>query len=192
MSTPPVPAPFHVDEEGGVLDRLPDTIDRDSYTPALVGLVSNMLVWGGARVFSHTFGVGTNEWRIISALGNHPGSSASELCDVLGMNKSIASKSITTLLERRLITGKDGKRGSRLLFLTRTGVEMHIEMMPVAMERQRILHRHLDPEEILVLNKTLLKMLEAKDDLMRYEIEVLESPPMEGIGRPPGRRRGAE
>ncbi|GER23185.1 MarR family transcriptional regulator [Zafaria cholistanensis] len=177
MSNPTASTPQHVDDEGRVTDRLPDRIDRDSYTPALVGLVSNMLVWGGSRVFNHLFGVGTNEWRIISALGNHPGSSASELCEVLGINKSIASISINTLMERRLITGKDGKRGSRLLFLTQAGAEMHAQMMPVAMERQRILHRRLEPEEIRVLNNALRKMLDAKEDLIRYEAEVLASTP---------------
>jgi DNA-binding MarR family transcriptional regulator len=177
MSNQTASTPQHVDDEGRVIDRLPDTINRDSYTPALVGLVSNMLVWGGSRVLGHLFGVGTNEWRIISALGNHPGSSASELCEVLGINKSIASISINTLMERRLITGKDGKRGSRLLFLTQAGAEMHIQMMPVAMERQRILHRYLEPDEIQVLNNALLKMLDAKDDLIQYEAEMLASNP---------------
>jgi DNA-binding MarR family transcriptional regulator len=184
MSTPTASAPLHVDDEGRVLDRLPETIDRDSYTPALVGLVSNMLLWGGSRVFSHLFGLGTNEWRIISALGNHPGSSASELCEVLGINKSIASKAITVLTERRLIAAKDGRWNSRLLFLTPTGAEMHTRMMPVAMERQRLLHRRLDPEEIRVLNQVLLKMLDAKDDLIQYEAEMLASSPRTETGDP--------
>lgn len=157
-------------------DRLPNTIDRDSYTPALLSLLSNMMVWGGSRVFRHLGGVGTNEWRIISALGNHPGSTASDLCEVLGMNKSIASKSVNLLLTLEFIAQLDGPRGSRHLYLTDTGVALHDQLMPVAVKRQEILHRTLSPSESKQVNDLLVRMLKASEELQDYEREVLSSP----------------
>lgn len=150
-------------------DRLPRTIERDTYVPALLGLLNNVLVWGGARVFHALHGVGTNEWRIISALGNYPGSTASALCEVLGLNKSIASKSVNLLIEQGLVDHVGGKRGARYLFLTDAGVATHDAILPVALERQRILQGGLSPEQITTLNTLLLRMLDAAEELQRYE-----------------------
>lgn len=154
-------------------ERLPVTIDRDSYTPALLGLLNNVLVWGGSRVFHHLHGVGTNEWRIVSALGNHPGATARELCAILGINKSIASKSVNVLLARELIAQLDGPRGSRHLYLTESGIEVHDDFMPVAMRRQEILHETLTPAEIMQLNALLVKMVDASESMQQYESEIL-------------------
>lgn len=162
-------------ELGLCVDRLPDTIDRDTYTPALLGLLNNVLVWGGSRVFHHLHGVGTNEWRVISALGNHPGATAQELCETLGINKSIASKSVNLLLSRSLIDQLDGPRGSRHLFLTETGIAVHDDFMPVAMRRQAILHESLDDAEIAQLNALLVRMLDSSASMQAYEREILAS-----------------
>lgn len=161
---------------GLIVDKLPDTIVRDEYTPALLGLLNNLLVWGGSRVFHHLHGIGTNEWRIISALGNEPGSTAGEMCEVLGINKSIASKSVNLLLQRELIAQLDGPRGSRYLYLTPEGARVHDELMPVALRRQAILHEALSADEVRQLNTLLVRMLEAEASMHEYEREVTSGP----------------
>lgn len=158
---------------GLVVERLAETIDRDTYTPALLGLLNNVLVWGGSRVFHHLHGIGTNEWRVLSALANHPGSTAQELCAVLGINKSIVSKSVNLLLDRDLIADLDGPRGSRFLYLTSAGAQVHDDVMPIALERQAILHSALGDAEIAQLNELLVRMLAAGDELQAYERGVL-------------------
>ncbi|GGH49387.1 MarR family winged helix-turn-helix transcriptional regulator [Microbacterium album] len=163
--------------------RLPFTIDRDHYTPALIGLLSNILVWGSSRVFHHLHGVGSNEWRILSALGNWPGATAKELCEILGMNKSIASRSVNVLLQRELIGELGGARGSRHLFLTPAGVEVHDDFMPIAMRRMEILHGGLTPAEVEQLDALLVKMLESSGAMQEYEREVLASDPPTRRGR---------
>ena len=162
-------------ELGLVTEPLPHTIRRDEYTPALLGLLNNVLVWGGSRVFRRMHDVGTNEWRIISALGNHPGATAGELCDILGMNKSIASNSVNVLLRRRMIAHVDGPRGSRYLYLTPQGVATHEDFMPIALRRQEILHESLTKNEIAQLNALLLRMLSSSASMQAYERDILES-----------------
>ncbi|KRA25437.1 hypothetical protein ASD65_14160 [Microbacterium sp. Root61] len=160
-------------QQGLVTERLAHTIERDDYTPALLGLLSNVLVWGGSRVFHHLHGIGTNEWRIVSALGNHPGATSGELCDILGINKSIASKSVNVLLDRELIAQLNGPRGSRHLFLTAEGARIHDDLMPVALKRDEILRESLSPEETVELNRLLVRMLSSADAMQRYEADVL-------------------
>lgn len=161
-------------ELGLVTERLPHTIDRDRYTPALLGLLNNVLVWGGSRVFHHLHGIGTNEWRVVSALGNHPGATSGELCEILGINKSIASKSVNLLLGRELIAQLDGPRGSRHLYLTATGTRVHDDFMPIALRRQEILHESLTAEEVDLLDSLLVRMLDSSASMQRYEREILQ------------------
>ncbi|GAA1957874.1 MarR family winged helix-turn-helix transcriptional regulator [Microbacterium deminutum] len=160
-------------QRGFVTARLPHTIDRDDYTPALLALLSNVLVWGGSRVFHHVHGIGTNEWRIVSALGNHPGATSGELCVILGINKSIASRSVNVLLDRDLIAQLDGPRGSRHLYLTPAGARVHDDVMPIALRRQEILHQSLTADEVVQLNGMLVRMLDSADAMQRYENEIL-------------------
>lgn len=166
---------------GLVTTPLPNTIQRDEYTPALLGLLSNVLVWGGSRVLHHVHGVGTNEWRIISGLGNHPGATSGELCEILGMNKSIASKSVNVLLGRDLVAQINGPRGSRHLYLTLEGARVHDDLMPIALKRQEILHECLTPEEVVQLNSLLVRMLSSAEAMQRYEAEMLST---DGSGEP--------
>jgi hypothetical protein len=50
------------------------------------------------------------------------------------MNKAVVSKSVNTLIARELIVPADGKRGSRHLYLTRAGAQMHDRMKPISMQ----------------------------------------------------------
>ena len=159
--------------QGLVTEPLEQTVDRDSYTPALLSLLSNMLVWGGSRIFRHLHGLGTNEWRVLSALANRPGSTASDVSDVLGMNKAICSKSVNTLLDRELIAQLNGARGFRHLYLTPRGASVHDDCLAVALKRQEILLDPLSPAEVAQLNALLVRMLGSSASLERFEREVI-------------------
>lgn len=171
----PVPesAIAHAKAEGLVTEKLPHTIERDSFSPALLGLLNNVLVWGGSRVFNALHDVGANEWRILSALGNYPGATARDLCEILGINKSIASKSIGVLVAGGYVGQADGRRTSRHLFLTDRGAELHDAIMPIAVRRTEILQHRLSRTEVIELNRLLAKMLESAADLQEYERALL-------------------
>jgi DNA-binding MarR family transcriptional regulator len=148
-----------------VTEPLPQTIDPESFTPRLLALLSNALVWRESHQLRHRFALGTNEWRVISALALRPGSSATEVCDFLGMNKAIVSRSANILGERGLIALDDGPRGSRPMFLTRAGATMHDAMLPISLEGQDIILADLTREEIVLLNNLLQRMLKRTQDL---------------------------
>lgn len=161
-----VPRPTEIARQRDLsTEVLPTAIYRDDHTLALVGLLANNLVWGESKVFRRLFGLGTNEWRIISALSKYPGSTASELCEIFKVNKSIASKSITVLLDRNLVAGLDGPRRSRYLYLTQAGVEMHDKIAVEALRIQGVLHQDLTDDEIKLANSLLIRMLDASEAL---------------------------
>lgn len=159
--------------EDVVTEPLPDTIDPDHFTPRLLALVSNALVWRESHELRRRYGLGTNDWRVISTLAVNPGMAATDIAAYAALNKAVVSKSVATLLERRLIVLSDGPRGSRPMYLTRAGAEMHDLMLPISLRGQEIVLSHLDGDEIARLNDLLQRLLDETRALMTLESEAL-------------------
>lgn len=156
-----------------VTEPIPNSIDPDHFTPRLLALLSNALVWRESHELRRRFGLGTNDWRVISSLGLRPGMSATEIADFAAMNKAVVSKSVSVLTERRLIVLLEGPRGSRPMYLTRAGAEMHDLMLPISLRGQEIMLSHLAPQDITQLNDLLLAMLQETRALMTLESEAV-------------------
>jgi len=146
---------------------LNDVIDSENFTPRLLALLSNALVWRESRLLRQAFNLGTNDWRVISALSIRPGATSSDISEFVAMNKAVVSKSVNTLIARELIVPADGARGSRHLYLTRAGADMHDRMKPISLEGQEIVLADLSPEEVRQLNALLTRLLQKTPDLSR-------------------------
>ena len=144
---------------------MPVVIDSENFTPRLVSLLSNSLVWRESSVLRARFGLGTNDWRVISAIGIRPGMTASEISEFVAMNKAIVSKSVAVLTERRLIVQAEESGRSRRLFLTPAGAEMHDAMMPISMRGQEIILGGLSEDDVVQLNELLRRLLARVPDL---------------------------
>jgi DNA-binding MarR family transcriptional regulator len=146
---------------------LEGVIDTESFTPRLLHLISNALVWRESRMLRNAFNLGTNDWRVISALSIRPGATSTDISEFVAMNKAIVSKSVNTLIARELIVPADGKRGSRHLYLTRAGAEMHDRMKPLSLQGQEIVLSDLSDEEVAQLNALLHRLLKKTPELAR-------------------------
>src|SRR5690554_5859424 len=73
------------------------TIDAANYIPYHLSVVNNGLSWGASRLYLKMFGVGINEWRVLSALTNEPGIMASRIVEMVALNKSVISRSARAL-----------------------------------------------------------------------------------------------
>ena len=144
---------------------LPDVIDSENFTPRLLALLSNALVWRESRLLRQEFNLGTNDWRVISALSIRPGATSSDIAVFLAMNKAIVSKSVNTLIARDLIVPADGKRGSRHLYLTAAGADMHDRMKPISLQGQDIILSDLSADEVSQLNHLLTRLLQKMPEL---------------------------
>jgi DNA-binding MarR family transcriptional regulator len=167
---------MHRDEEvtvelppDAVAEPLPTGIDTNDFTPRLISLLSNSLVWRESRILRARFGLGTNDWRVLSALAVRPGVTASEISDFVAMNKAIISKSVGVLTQRRLIVAVEDTGRSRQLFLTTEGAEMHDAMLPISLRGQEIVLGDLDDEEVTQLNELLRRLLARAPELQAEE-----------------------
>lgn len=152
-----------------VTEPLPGGIDPENFTPRLISLLSNVLVGRESNEMRRRFQLGTNDWRVISALAIRPGSSASEMSDFLVLNKAIVSKSVNILLERGLVLLTAGPRGSHPLYLTQTGAKMHDAMLPISMHGQEAILANLSEADIRQLNDLLRHMLGQVRQLQAFE-----------------------
>jgi len=148
-----------------ITEPLPNVIDSDNFTPRLLALLSNALVWRESRLLRQAFKLGTNDWRVISALSIRPGATSTEISEFVAMNKAVVSKSVNTLIARGLIAPADGPRGSRPLYLTESGAEMHDRMLPISLRGQEIVLSDLTEQEVAQLNALLLRLLAKTPDL---------------------------
>lgn len=148
------------DPDDVVHEPLDVTIDPENFTPRLLALLTYALVWRESTELRRRFGLGTNDWRILSVLAMRPGVSATEVSEFIDVNKAIVSKSVNVLASRHLIVLSDGPRGSRPLYLTRAGAEMHDAMMPVSTAGQDAILEGMTSAEIDTLNGVLRGMLE--------------------------------
>ncbi|MEO8527814.1 MAG: helix-turn-helix domain-containing protein [Pseudolysinimonas sp.] len=140
---------------------LAETIDSEGFTPRLLALLSNALVWRESNELRRRFGLGTNDWRVISAIALRPGMPATEVSDFLAVNKAVVSKSVNTLTSRGLLVLMDGPRGSRPMYLTNAGAEMHGMMLPISMRGQDIILSGMSPRAVEDFNGLLRLMLES-------------------------------
>jgi DNA-binding MarR family transcriptional regulator len=140
-------------------EPLTTVIDSENFTPRLISLLSNSLVWRESRLLRARFGLGTNDWRVMSAVAHRPGVTASEISEFVAMNKAIVSKSVGVLTDRRLLVQAEDTGRSRQLFLTRAGAEMHDAMLPISLRGQEIILGDLTEDEVTRLNELLRRLL---------------------------------
>lgn len=133
------------------------TIDGDIYVPSLLNHLSNELSTGASRTYLKHFNIGINDWRVMSALVNHPRATAKRVSEVLGMNKAIISRSVGVLESKKLLKVNVEIR-QRPLELTTKGYELHDRIIEVALERERRLMHGFSAKEIAQLLDYLRRM----------------------------------
>ncbi|WP_369137401.1 MarR family winged helix-turn-helix transcriptional regulator [Modestobacter versicolor] len=138
-------------------DAAPGALQTDQYAPAYLALVSNAMSWGTSALLRETFGIGLNDWRVIAALAMRPGLTSGGLTQLLGLTKSVVSRSTTYLAEEGLV-GSEESDGARCLYLTDQGLDLYDRVLPTALDRQETLFAGFTQEERSELMGYLLRM----------------------------------
>jgi len=129
-------------------------IDGANYLPSYFSHINNRLSSGASLLYLTLFGVGINEWRILSVLSNWPHSTAGVIGDTVGMHKGVVSRSLREMDTKGLVQ-IDSSSGQRLVALTEVGQRMHDEIAAIALERERLLLQGFSEAE----RQTLLGLL---------------------------------
>lgn len=133
------------------------SVQDERFAPYFLTVLSNKFFNGTSRVFRARFGVGLNEWRLLSALRNVPGNRAQRISKALGVSKSIISRSSRQMISSGLVTERL-RDGQRLLWLTDRGVELHDTIIQLALRREAALLDGFSEAELDTLFKLFRRM----------------------------------
>lgn len=149
-------------------------LDLDNYVPALITFVSNKLSAGASNTYRKLFDVGITEWRIIALLAIEPSIPANRICQVIGFDKALVSRSVQLMADRGIVSivpdDTDARR--KTIALTKAGNDLHDRIIQVALEREQLLLQDLAPEERLTLIRLLHRLHARVADVNAHQPEL--------------------
>ena len=119
----------------------PQTLKLEEFLPYRVSVLSNTISGIIAATYQDKFKLSVTEWRIMAVLGEYPSSSADEVSSTIHTEKSIISRSLKRLLERRFVQREVNTSDRRRQDLTLTGLgwDVYKQIVPVSYEYETAL-----------------------------------------------------
>lgn len=116
-----------------------DILTLERYLPYRLSILSNKVSGLIAETYRHKYALSITEWRIMAVLGEYPDVSADEVSSKTQIEKSMLSRAISKLLSRQLIGRSFDKNDRRrsILRLTKTGLSVYKELVPLSYEYER-------------------------------------------------------
>jgi len=148
--TPPTPGesrPFPED----------DILQRSTYVPHYLMVVTNGLVWHSSRLYVKQLGIGLNECRILTILADSGPLSAVQIAQILSINKGAVSRALQVLEEHGYIAaGAETYR--RRVELTAKSRPIHRQIVEIARAREALLLKGFSAAEKTELLEYLSRM----------------------------------
>jgi len=122
----------------------------NDFLPYLLSITSNAVSGRIALEYRQRFGLSVPEWRVMAVLGDSGPLTQRALTRLTIMDKVAVNRACKGLEERGLASRQPNTQDGRshLLELTESGVRMHDEIMPLALEMERRLFARFAPEEV--------------------------------------------
>jgi DNA-binding MarR family transcriptional regulator len=143
-------------------------IDGANYLPSYLSHINNRLSSGASQLYLRLFGIGINEWRILSVLSNWPHSTAGTIGETVGMHKTVVSRSLREMEDKGLVTIDSGG-ALRQMTLTPAGQRLHDRIVVIALERERLLIEGFSEAERKTLFGLLRRMLDNIEAVNAWE-----------------------
>lgn len=142
-------------------------IKIDRHATAQINMLANKLMLKSSTAYTHKFGIGMTEWRIISVLSGASDCSVQKISDILGLDKAAVSRTIKKLEEKKYIEINGHAEDKRIyvINLTQAGQKLYEVASDFAIEREKQLLEDLEEEEKDQLFN-ILKKLRNKVDQM--------------------------
>lgn len=107
-------------------------------------------------------GLSLSDWRVMTVVGSHPGTTASEVCARTGMDKMSVSRAIAALARKRRVLRKpdpnDGRR--TLLELSSAGQRLFDDISGGARLREQQLFGGISAQDQARLSETLDRLID--------------------------------
>jgi DNA-binding MarR family transcriptional regulator len=146
---------------------LGDGFHLEDFLPYRLSVSANRVSRLFARRFDEAFGLSIPEWRLLAVLGRVGSASPSAVGEMTAMDKVKVSRAAASLVARGLVRQTqdptDGR--ARVLRLTRKGVSVHQNLVPLARELETQIASGLSRTEWAALHKTLNRVIQHVEGL---------------------------
>ncbi|MEP2716875.1 MarR family winged helix-turn-helix transcriptional regulator [Pseudophaeobacter sp.] len=162
-NTPDLPDDmFLVTADGSADDPAAPTLSFRNSPVVLVSFAGNRFTREATRAYQAEFDIGVMDWRMLVMLTRSPGCSVAQAARLTGIDKAAVSRSLQRLEENGLaeaaVLGGDERRKS--WSLTPQGQDLHGQILPRALERQRDLLKGFSPQEVRAFTGYLQRFLD--------------------------------
>ncbi len=135
----------------------PSILTLERFLPYRLSILSNRISGIIAETYRDKFALSITEWRIMAVLGEYPGASADEVSAKIQIEKSIVSRALQKLLARHLVEREvdETDRRRQNLSLTKTGMEIYKQVVPVSYEYEEQLLECFSQKECETFDKLI-------------------------------------
>lgn len=133
-----------------------EVLDFDAYTQHLMSVVVNKLGSLSSADYLAQFGLGSIEMRTMASLAYQPNLKASEICNLIGIDKAAISRALTKLMDRALLIASEDRQ--KRYRLSDAGWSLHEQFLELVKQRQASLTQGLSEDEMMLLTHMLRKL----------------------------------
>lgn len=133
-------------------------LNFDSYLLHLMSTFNNRIKAISSSEYLSRFGLGTVEMRMLASLAFKPNQKASEVCELIGVDKGAASRAINRLNSRGLIASDLLSEKQKRWLLTDMGWQLHRDFLQLVIEREAKLQAGITDSELIQFHLTLNKL----------------------------------
>lgn len=151
-----------------------NVFDINRSVPGLIGVFESLYTQASTQMLRREFGVSLAEARIILLVGAEPGIPGLRVSKVFGIDRALVSRSLRTLVAKRLLdVGRDTRHARRQnLQLTETGRALHDAIVCLSMKREAILLSDFSPSDRDMLLAMLTKLLQGIPAANEFAVKV--------------------
>jgi DNA-binding MarR family transcriptional regulator len=133
----------------------------EKFLPYRLSVLSNTVSSAIAAAYFMNFGLTIPEWRVMAVLAANPGLSAAEVTARTAMDKVAVSRAVNALqaVGRLHRTTAHADRRRTHLALTRAGIRVYAQVVPMALQYERNLVAPLTPRDLATLDRLVRILL---------------------------------
>lgn len=134
-------------------------LELDRYVPGLLLWLSNKISASASALYRERFDLGVTDWRVLSYFEIYEWSTASQACELMGLDKAAVSRSVATLKEGGWLKSRpDGLRKVEYA-TTASGKKLHDRIIKLAIAREEALLSGFSRQERETMIRGLTRML---------------------------------
>ncbi len=118
---------------------MPKRLDPDRHAAFQIVALANRISSSASQAYLRHFGIGVMEWRCLAMIGRTPGTSANEIAQLSGLDKSSVSRAVSALTGKGEVLSAADPADSRrsLLKLTPAGEALHDRVLEASLDREQ-------------------------------------------------------